>query len=90
MDSIKLLARDIIKDLRENELSNYADSLQKSIDKLDSSESAIEGLSEIEGACHVKAYGDLYLETFSGWEWPNKVSKLGNMCRKKKEALQIS
>ncbi|MDO6745687.1 hypothetical protein [Gilvimarinus sp. 1_MG-2023] len=87
MDSIKNLASEIEQNLRHNNFNDYADGIHLSIMKLDRKETILEGLSEIESACHIKAYGDLYLETLSGWEWPNKLSKLGSMCRNKKKGM---
>jgi hypothetical protein len=88
LDSIKNQAVEIALELRGHDLLEQALLLEAQIDLLDKSESLLEALREIEGLCHVKAFGDLYLESFEGWDWPSKVSKLGQTC--KKYSLKIS
>ncbi len=86
-EHIQELIREMAEDLNENGLSQYANSLLTSSNQLDNPDMVVDTLSSIEGSCHIKAYGDLFLETLPGYEWPNKVSKLGNMCRKKRNKI---
>jgi len=88
INSIKEFANELVGDLIENGQTHGAKILNKQIEKLNHQDTIIEALTEIESYCHVKALGDLYLETFSGWEWPNKVSKLGEKCRKTLKAIK--
>lgn len=62
-------------------MSRYADSLLAAISLLDHPEKQVEALRSMESACHVKAYGDLFLETLPGYEWSDKVSKLRSLCQ---------
>ncbi|GBL06355.1 hypothetical protein [Glaciecola sp. KUL10] len=82
LDSIKNQAVEIAIDLRSHDLLEQALLLEAQIDLLDNSQTILAALQEIEGLCHVKAFGDLYLESFEGWDWPSKVSKLGQACKK--------
>lgn len=81
IERIKSLANEMANDLRNNNMSRYADSLLVAISLLDDPEKQVEALRTMEGACHVKAYGDLFLETLPGYEWPDKVSKLRLLCQ---------
>ncbi|QBY05047.1 hypothetical protein E2K93_17155 [Thalassotalea sp. HSM 43] len=82
LESIKSLATEIALDLRTHDLLEQALMLESQIDLLDQADNQINALNEIEGLCHVKAFGDLYLESFEGWDWPSKVCKLGQACKK--------
>ncbi|MEE3320650.1 MAG: hypothetical protein VX258_08160 [Pseudomonadota bacterium] len=82
IESVKGLATEMISDLRNNKMNRYADSLSEAVVMLDDPEKQIKALGIIESACHVKAYGDLFLETLPGYEWPTKVSKLRSLCQK--------
>lgn len=81
IERIKSLANEMANDLRNNKMSRYADSLLAAISLLDHPEKQVEALRSMESACHVKAYGDLFLETLPGYEWSDKVSKLRSLCQ---------
>ncbi|MCL2914285.1 M13 family metallopeptidase [Shewanella corallii] len=82
IESVKSLATEMVSDLRNNQMNRYADSLSAAVVMLDDPATKIKALEKIESACHVKAYGDLFLETLPGFEWPTKVSKLRSLCQK--------
>ena len=82
LESIKSQATEVALDLRTHDLLEQALMLESQIDLLNEVNNQIDALNEIEGLCHVKAFGDLYLESFDGWDWPSKVSKLGQACKK--------
>ena len=79
--SIKDLAFEVAGDLRENKMHKSADSLSTAVVMLDDPETKINALKQIESACHVKAFGDLFLETLPEFEWPKKVSRLRTLCQ---------
>ena len=88
LESIKSQATQIALDLRTHDFLEQALMLESHLDLLTQVDTQIDALNEIEGLCHVKAFGDLYLESFEGWDWPSKVSKLGQACRKYRRQIE--
>ncbi|MCO1336185.1 hypothetical protein MO867_17790 [Microbulbifer sp. OS29] len=80
IEAIKSLASEMAGDLNQNKMEPYAESLMSVISGLDKPERQANALRTIESVCHVKAYGDLFLETLPGYEWLDKVSKLRHLC----------
>ncbi|MDF1723141.1 MAG: hypothetical protein P1U59_01410 [Alcanivorax sp.] len=80
IEAIKILASEMAEDLVRNKLERYAETLRSAVSHLGDSEKKEDALNSIAQACHIKAYGDLYLESLPGYEWPKKVSKLRQLC----------
>jgi hypothetical protein len=39
-------------------------------------------LNEIIGLCNIRSMGDLNMPSYNGWQWANKIEKLGKKCSK--------
>ena len=88
-EHIQNLLLEMSKDLSENGHLAQARQLSAAYSNLDRPECVEETLKNVQSLCHIRIYGDLYLENYVGFEWANKVSKLGSMCKKKLNKLKI-
>ena len=48
----------------------------------------LQSLKEIEGLCHIKALGDLHVSGFEGYDWANRIGKVGSKCRRIIEQIE--
>ncbi len=89
-EHIRDLLLEMSQDLSESGHLAQARQLSAASSNLNRPECVEETLKKVQSLCHIRIYGDLYLKNFDGFEWANKVGKLGSMCNKKLNKLKIA
>jgi hypothetical protein len=73
---------EIVSILDEAGFQDISSDVKSKQTELDDSSNQLKVLKELEGMFHIKALGDLNVPNSNGWNWPNKVGKVGSKCRR--------
>ena len=88
------LTNQIAECLNSAGLSKYADELQAlcatAVNPGVTNDERIEALNQIESRCHIRWFGDLYVQNLSLQEWWGQLERLGKSARKYKKFLAVS
>ena len=89
LNHIKEELKEVIISLQNENHIELSKSLQHHSKNLEKSETILSTLTELSGLCHVKGLGDLYMNNYQGYSWPNKISNFKVKCEKEIKRLTI-